>query len=684
MNPGQTVPAAPPWSLDEASLQCALRVGQVVVWAWDLATGAVTCSDGAREFFGIEIGVLDDFRRVFHPDDLVRVDRATRRTVQSGGEYEVSYRLRAPGQDWRWVQSRGRVELDAAGKPWRVLGTTIDITHQVHAEQVNRMLANAGEVLGASLDYRATLAALAHVVVPTMADWYALDLLDEQGDLQRVAIVHPDPDRVALAEELHRRFPPTRGTPGQWRVLETGQAEWAAHISDEELALGIPDPDQLRLLRGLNLRSYLMVPMVARGATLGVLTLVFAESGRRYQEADVEVARDLARRAAVAVDNARLFEQLQLGDRRKDEFLAMLAHELRNPLAPISTAAQLLRLSAHDAGVVAQASDIITRQISHMTDLVDDLLDVSRVTRGLIQVDRVALDLREVLAAAVEQAQCGIAKRSQTLTQDVPDQPLLVDGDPARLVQVVTNLLTNANKYTPPGGSICLRAHAEDQQVVVTVSDTGTGIEPSLLPHVFELFTQGRRTPDRSQGGLGIGLALVCSLVRLHGGEVEAHSDGPGRGSCFTVRLPRIQSRRVEPQPPPAPATTSAGAAGGQRFLVVDDNVDAARVLAEVLRLADHEAEVAFDGASASECMARDGPFDVCVLDIGLPDMTGHALATRLLAMAAPRRPLMVALTGYGQPEDRVRSAQAGFDHHLVKPVDVGQLLALLEAPATR
>ena len=567
MNPGQTVPAVPPWSLDEASLQCALRVGQVVVWAWDLATGAVTCSDGAREFFGIEIGVLDDFRRVFHPDDLVRVDRATRRTVQSGGEYEVSYRLRAPGQDWRWVQSRGRVELDAAGKPWRVLGTTIDITHQ---------------------------------------------------------------------------------------------------------------------LRGLNLRSYLMVPMVARGATLGVLTLVFAESGRRYQEADVEVARDLARRAAVAVDNARLFEQLQLGDRRKDEFLAMLAHELRNPLAPISTAAQLLRLSAHDAGVVAQASDIITRQISHMTDLVDDLLDVSRVTRGLIQVDRVALDLREVLAAAVEQAQCGIAKRSQTLTQDVPDQPLLVDGDPARLVQVVTNLLTNANKYTPPGGSICLRAHAEDQQVVVTVSDTGTGIEPSLLPHVFELFTQGRRTPDRSQGGLGIGLALVCSLVRLHGGEVEAHSDGPGRGSCFTVRLPRIQSRRVEPQPPPAPATTSAGAAGGQRFLVVDDNVDAARVLAKVLRLANHEAEVAFDGASAIECMARDGPFDVCVLDIGLPDMTGHALATRLLAMAAPRRPLMVALTGYGQPEDRVRSAQAGFDHHLVKPVDVGQLLALLEAPATR
>ena len=676
MNPGPIPAAGFPPVLDEDSLQRALDVGQVVVWKWDLATGTVTCSDGALDFFGVDIGVLEDFQQVFHPDDLDHVREVTGPAVERGGDYEVDYRLRRPGHDWRWVKSRGRVELDAAGRPLQVLGTTVDITGQVRAERATRLLAHAGEVLNASLDMDATLSTLAQVVVPEMADWYSLDLLDERGELRRVAVVHPEPARVAEAEELYRRYPPLRGTPGPWQVIESGEIQWAAHITEAQMQAGAVDEEHLRLMRSLQPRSFIMLPLVARGVTLGVLTLVFAESGRSYGPQDVEVARDLARRAAVAVDNARLFEQLQLADRRKDEFLAMLAHELRNPLAPISTAAQLLRLSARDPSVVCQASEIISRQIAHMTDLVDDLLDVSRVTRGLIRVDRAKLDLRDAIAAAVEQVHAAVMRRSQRLEQDIADEPLCVEGDAARLVQVLTNLLTNANKYTPPGGRIVLRAWAEDGQARVSVSDTGCGIEPALLPHVFELFTQGRRTPDRSQGGLGIGLALVCSIVRLHDGQIEAYSDGPGLGSRFELRLPRVEASAPKPDTR-APAPAHARPAAGTRFLVVDDNADAARSLAQLLGTEGYAATVAFDGEEALRAW-HDGPgFDVCVLDIGLPDMTGHELARRILA-AAPRRPRLVALTGYGQPEDREESIQAGFDHHLVKPVNICALLGLV------
>jgi signal transduction histidine kinase len=678
VNPGPLPVAGTPPLLDEASLQRALDVGHVVVWKWDLATGLVTCSHGARDFFGVEIGTLDDFQQVFHPDDLARVAAHTLPIIERGGEYAVTYRLRRPGQEWRWVQSHGRVEAGMDGLPAHVLGTTVDISAQVQAERATRLLADAGEVLNASLDVEATLSALAGVVVPEMADWFALDLLDERNELRQVAVVHPDPARVEEARELNRRYPAKRGEPGLWQAIETGEVQWAAHITDEQLQAGAADAEHLRLLRSLKLQSYIILPLIAHGSTLGVLTLVFADSGRRYGPHDVEVARDLARRAAVAVDNARLFEQLQLADRRKDEFLAMLAHELRNPLAPISTAAQLLRLSSRDAEVVCQASEIIGRQIAHMTDLVDDLLDVSRVTRGLIRVDRERLDLRDVVAAAVEQVHAGIMRRSQRLEQDIADEALCVEGDAARLVQVVANLLANANKYTPPGGRISVRAWGEGDQAMVSVDDTGCGIEPALLPHVFELFTQGRRTPDRTQGGLGIGLALVCSIVRLHDGQIDAQSEGPGQGSRFVLRLPRVEPTGELPKGG-SPTPVHARPAAGTRFLVVDDNADAARSLAQLLRTEGYEAVVAFDAEEALRAWREAASFDVCVLDIGLPDMTGHELARRILA-TAQHRPLLVALTGYGQPEDRDESLQAGFDHHLVKPVDLDALLDLVAA----
>ncbi|MFC0678822.1 PAS domain S-box protein [Lysobacter korlensis] len=368
-------------------------------------------------------------------------------------------------------------------------------------------------------------------------------------------------------------------------------------------------------------------------------------------------------------------EALRLADRRKDEFLAMLAHELRNPLAPISTAAQLLRLAADDPQRVRASAEVIGRQITHLTNLVDDLLDVSRVTRGLVQLDMETLDLSGVVAAAVEQSRPLITARGHALSiRSGPGAPC-VQGDRTRLVQVIVNLLNNAAKYTPPGGHITVEVEASDGMARVSVTDNGIGIDKALLPNVFDLFSQGTRTPDRSQGGLGIGLALVRSLVGLHGGRISAESQGANAGSRFTIELPLSNAKPDSGRPI---AGQVASVTTPLRVLVVDDNVDAAMLLADVLRMAGHESHAAHNAADAIESAERLGQIDAFILDIGLPDMTGYELATRLRDHPAGERAMYVALTGYGQPHDRVLSRAAGFDHHLVKPADAQKVLGIL------
>ncbi|MEC4718597.1 ATP-binding protein [Noviherbaspirillum sp. CPCC 100848] len=369
-------------------------------------------------------------------------------------------------------------------------------------------------------------------------------------------------------------------------------------------------------------------------------------------------------------------EALRAADRRKDEFLAMLAHELRNPLAPISNAAQILRIISTDQPKVRQASDIIARQVEHMTGLVDDLLDVSRVTRGLIKLDSGMADLHDIVAGAVEQVGALIDARSHRLRLEVPDHPLPILGDHTRLVQVFANLLNNAAKYTPEGGVIALRLEQDNGMYMVSVRDNGVGIEPKLIPHIFDLFTQAERSPDRSQGGLGLGLALVRSLVDLHGGSVAARSEGPAKGSEFIIRLPCPPGVMTEARPPEEPEV-SAAARHGLRVMVVDDNVDAAESLALLLETEGHQVAVGHVAEDALAMMSQDAP-QVFLLDIGLPDMDGYELARRLRAQAGTPRPLLVALTGYGQLKDQEKSRAAGFDHHLVKPADIREVMALL------
>jgi signal transduction histidine kinase len=368
-------------------------------------------------------------------------------------------------------------------------------------------------------------------------------------------------------------------------------------------------------------------------------------------------------------------EALQEADRRKDEFLASLAHELRNPLAPIRSAVEVLRrpeLGAHHRG---EAQAVIVRQVEHMTRLIDDLLDVSRITRDMLVLRVQRIGLEQVMAAAIETSRPLIAEREHALHVELPAEPVHLDADPARLAQVLSNLLTNAAKYTAPGGEIRVAAEADDREVLIKVTDTGIGIEPDMLPMVFDLFVQGDRSRDRSGGGLGIGLTLARRLVMMHGGAIDVHSAGPGQGAVFSVRLPVAPASAEAGRP--AMLLSEAELPHALRVLVIDDNEDAADMLATLLTAWGQQARVARDGLAALEA-AHDFRPDVVLLDIGLPHLDGYEVARRIRQQAWGQHMVLAAVTGWGQDSDRQRSQEAGFDHHLVKPVDPEALRTLL------
>jgi signal transduction histidine kinase/ActR/RegA family two-component response regulator len=369
-------------------------------------------------------------------------------------------------------------------------------------------------------------------------------------------------------------------------------------------------------------------------------------------------------------------EALKGADRRKDEFLAMLAHELRNPLAPISSAAQLLKAVPNDVNRVVRTSEIIARQVEHMTSLINDLLDVSRVTTGVVTLDMQLLDVRQIIAESIEQVTPVIEARQHHLTFQELSAPMLVLGDRTRLVQVITNLLQNAAKYTPFEGSISLVVEPFNNEIAISVRDNGVGIDTALLPHIFELFTQAKRTSDRSQGGLGLGLALVKSLVTHHDGRVTALSEGTGKGSVFTVYLPAFDTAADDALARGKGESYSIQAAP-LRLLVVDDNVDAANVLAMFLEAAGYQVTVEYNPMVALE-QVKTARYDVFLLDIGLPGIDGNELARRLRLIPQAAHATMIAVTGYGKQYDKDTSIAAGFDYYFVKPASPAELTKLL------
>jgi len=533
------------------------------------------------------------------------------------------------------------------------------------ASKRSAFLADATNVLNNSLNYRETQHDLLHLVVPSLADLTALTLTDDAAPSSPMAMAWRESDG-----DFRTYWPPLGDLAtivlrsAADRVNQSGQSEML-----ESFELTLPgDSSCTRFRRGA------VLPLRARGRSLGTLTLACSE--RWAEPLDLDLASDLASRAAIALDNARLYRDIQENDRRKSEFLAMLGHELRNPLAPIRNSVEILRQFRFDQPELRRVRDTIERQLQLMVRLVDDLLDVSRINSGKIRLRREPTDLSAVAAQAIEIAKPLIDARCHRLNVTLPEEPLWVEADEPRLVQVFANLLNNAAKYTPPNGEIGLTIEIGPDVVIGRVRDNGVGIAPDLLPHVFDLFTQADRSTRRDQSGLGVGLTLVRRLTEMHGGCVEAFSDGLGYGSEFVVTLPRIAKGITRTR---EPAPRRLGRIPSRRVLLVDDNADGLDSLASLLRLKGHEVHVASDGFEAVRTAVAIRP-EVVVLDIGMPGMDGYEVARQLRQTPDVSTMRLVALTGYGQEEDRHLSREAGFDDHLVKPIDLAVLDQLLAA----
>ena len=549
------------------------------------------------------------------------------------------------------------------------------------AEQASRrstLLAEASRALSDSLDFKARIQELFSVVVPSLADFCSFTSLDEQGRIDRTEL------SWALAGGALYTMSSGTIAPALARGVEQALATSKPQTIEQNCPSPAPhetagnNPNSDQSAAPPQLCSGVAFPLAARGRMVGVLCFALGPSGRVFDKSDWSLLEDLASHTATALDNALLYQQLQNADRHKNEFLAMLGHELRNPLAPIRNAVELLRIAGSDPKRLSWAQGVIERQVKHLTRLVDDLLDVSRITRGKIELHLSPLEVSGVVSAAVEANRPLIDSRKHRLAISSPPQPLWINADAGRLAQVLGNLLNNAAKFTPEGGSISLSVNQEESNAVFRVVDSGAGLSQEMLPGIFDLFAQGQRSANSFHDGLGVGLTLVRRLVELHGGSVDVFSAGLGKGSEFVVRLPIMREQGI-PSAEPAPAQASAAPLRNVRVLVVDDNQDAAQSTGLLLRESGFEVQLAYDGAAALEALPDFRP-EAVLLDIGLPVIDGYEVARRLRAQPLGDGLVIIAASGYGQKEDQQRSLEAGFDSHMIKPLDPLRLIEILRS----
>jgi signal transduction histidine kinase/DNA-binding response OmpR family regulator len=533
----------------------------------------------------------------------------------------------------------------------------------------SEFIALVSRELAATLDIEQTMRRFLDMLVPALADLAVLSVRNGDEDIVLVR------NQTKVATTRLERLP----RPVRRAVDEAARDGWQLHVRVRSADTPDWPPD---------LHSAHVVPLKVADRNIGVLVLAVAAPALNPPEDGT--LNEIVSRAAIAFDNAALYnslkremarskeaeEKLQEASRRKDEFLAMLSHELRNPLAPILSASEVMRKVAPADPAIRWARDVVERQVTHLAQLVDDLLDVSRITQGKITLIKEPVALDKVIQHSVETAMGLLDAKRHCLSVDVPPTPVWVHGDFARLSQIFGNLLNNAAKYTADGGRLEIQVAAERGEAIVTVRDNGIGIEPQFLPHVFEVFTQGDQSLDRSQGGLGVGLTVVRRLVELHQGRVEISSDGAGTGTEVRVALPCVsevkQAGETATRDEPDQDDSS-----GKRVLVVDDNVDAAESIAVFLRLEGHEVKTVGDGPQALACLPVFAPH-VALVDIGLPGMDGYEVARSMARSASGVPELMIALTGYGQTEDFARSQAAGFHHHFVKPADPREIQAVI------
>lgn len=530
------------------------------------------------------------------------------------------------------------------------------------------LLAEASRLLSRSLDFDTTLASLHRTVVPALADACQLVLHDANDDVWFAHVGSHARNENQPTKRSQSRI--EQVNPELSRVVREAVASGHAQPIAPEALSNAPDLGSKR-----KWSSAIVAPLIARDSPLGAIVCCLMGTKRRFESDDVGLIEDLASRAATALDNAQLFQTIRDGERRKDEFLAMLGHELRNPLAAITNAGELTKLIEPSDPTFDESLEIIRQQASLMKRLVDDLLDVSRITSGRVQLQKSLVGASEVVTRVAEAHNLLFSSRNHAVHLDLPKDEILLEADPYRLEQILSNLLVNAAKYSDPGGRIWFGARRHGNEVVFRVKDSGIGIGADLLPNVFDLFAQANRSLHRAEGGLGIGLTIVRGLSELHGGRAWVTSAGFGHGAEFFVALPAVVEAPAEPAP--APKTAIDTTTQPRRILVVEDQPALARVTVALLRKLGHDVRAASDGPEALLAVREYNP-EVVLLDIGLPGMDGYEVARSLRAEMGPDAPMLVAMTGYGQHEVNRHARRAEFDHHLVKPADMGLLRELL------
>jgi signal transduction histidine kinase/DNA-binding response OmpR family regulator len=559
-------------------------------------------------------------------------------------------------------------------------------------------LAEASHVLSASLDFEKTLKSIADLSVPFLADYCIVDIVEENGSLRQVAVTDIKPERKEWLKELRERYPMDPNSRfGPDKVLRTGQTEIVTEINDYWLRSTARDKEHLELLKKMAFRSYMIVPLITRGRTIGLISLVSAESGRKYVQADLVLAEDLAGRAALAVDNARLYSESQKAaqleaearkesenaNRLKDEFIATISHELKTPLQNIIGWSQMLKSGRLDEPSRYHAMEIIDRNAKAQSELINDLLDVSRIITGQLRLNISPVDLAQVIEAAVNSVQPAAQAKDIILSVSIDFAAGFVTGDANRLQQVVWNLLSNSIKFTPKGGRVEVRLERDGEWIKITVNDTGKGILPDFLPYVFDRFRQADGSITRTFGGLGLGLAIVKHLTELMNGTVLVSSEGEGRGATFTLRFPVMDDKLkpfvteravkvVESLPLDYQKLLT-----GLKLLVVDDEPDTCEMLKIALEHAGAEVKAVTSASEALNELERWNP-SLLISDIAMAGGDGYDLIKRVRALDYGQNLPAVALTAFARSEDRTRALMAGYQMHVCKPVDPVELVTVI------
>jgi PAS domain S-box-containing protein len=600
-----------------------------------------------------------------HPDDRAHTASAWRAALAGSSMYQIEHRLRRADGQYRYMNARAVPIFDGAGALTEWAGIHVDVDQRKRAEERLRLLDAMSQATRNADD-------------PKTIMQVTTRMLGQHLDVTRCpyADVESDNDHFTIRHDW--TAPGALSTVGAYSLdlfgaraasdMREGRTLRICDV-DRELAQG----DGAAMFNAIACRAIICCPLVKDGKLVAMMA-VHQDRPRQWSDDDVALVEQSVERSWAHIERLRAGEALREADRRKTEFLAILAHELRNPLAPIRNGLQVMRMAEHDRATVARVRDMMERQVTQMVTLVDDLLDIARITRGNLELKPLRVELRELVASAVETSMPLIEANRHQLVLDIAPAALPLEADPTRIAQVIANVLNNAAKYTPAGGRIDVLAWRDGGYALLSIRDTGIGIPPESALTVFEMFSQVGASLDRAQGGLGIGLSLARRLVELHHGTIELVRDDTVPGSRFDIRLPLAPEAGAQPPAADAQAFTPGS---GLRVMVVDDNADAAEMLSELMDMVGHTSRVANDGPRALALAERFRP-DVAFLDIGMPGMNGYEVARALRAMTHLQPLVLVALTGWGDDNDRARSKQAGFDHHLIKPAKLEAVERLL------